>query len=254
MRRILYMLLLVAVLYAGLCLLMFLMQRSLQYFPQPRSVTAADATLHLTVPDAQLVVTVRAHPGAKAIVYFGGNGEDVSRNLESFGQAFPDHALYLMHYRGYGGSSGHPSEEAIARDATALFHLVHAQHPQIAVIGRSLGTGVAVRLASEQPAARLVLVTPFHSVLDIAAMQYPWLPVRLLLLDRYPSYRYAARVTIPTLLIAGDHDRTIPLANTEQLLAAFPRGVATLTVIEGVGHNDIDTKTEYLKLIQAALQ
>jgi uncharacterized protein len=207
----------------------------------------------LHVEGAELVVTVRAHSGPKAILYFGGNGEDVSLSLQSFSAAFPDHALFLLHYRGYGGSTGSPTEKANHNDAAALFRAVYAQHPQVAVIGRSLGSGVAVRLASENPVSRLVLVTPYDSIEAIAAAQYPYLPVKWLLLDRYESWKYSPQIRIPTTLIAAQNDEVIPRASTDKLFARFPAGIASMTLIEGADHNDIGTKPEYLKTMQAAL-
>jgi pimeloyl-ACP methyl ester carboxylesterase len=243
-----------ATIYVGICLAMFLFQRSLLYYPQPRAVTAPESTLVLHVPGSELIVTVRPHSGAKAIIYFGGNGEDVSANLEGFSRAFPDHALFLLHYRGYGGSTGQPSEQAISSDAVALFKSVYAQHTQVALIGRSLGSGVAIRLASEVRASRLILVTPYDSIEEIAAAAYPYVPVRLLLLDRYESWKYAPAIAIPTTLIAAQNDEVIPRASTAKLFARFRPGVASMKVIAGVGHNDIGEQGEYLKAIQAALQ
>ena len=240
--------------YIGICAAMFVFQRSLLYHPQPRGVTAPQSTMALPVEGAHVVVTVRAHSGPKAILYFGGNAEDVSFSLKSFSEAFPDYALYLMHYRGYGGSTGSPSEEANHSDAAALFHSVYAQHPEVAVIGRSLGSGVAVRLASENPVSRLVLVTPYDSIEEIAAAQYPYLPVRWLLLDRYRSARYAPHIRIPTAIIVAENDEVIPRASTEKLFARFPPGVASMSVIEDVGHNDMELKAEYLKTVQTALE
>jgi uncharacterized protein len=244
----------IATAYVGVCAAMFAFQRSLLYYPQPRQVAAPASTMHLRVEGADLVVTVRAHSGPKAILYFGGNGEDVSLNLQVFSQAFPDHALFLMHYRGYGGSTGSPSERANHGDAAALFRTVYAQHPEVAVIGRSLGSGVAVRLASEHPVSRLVLVTPYASIAEIAAAQYPFLPVKWLLLDRYESWKYAPGIRIPTQIIAAENDEVIPRASTGKLIASFPAGVASVTVIAGAGHNDIDANSEYLKIMQAALR
>lgn len=244
----------VASVYAGICLTMFVFQRSLMYYPQPRAVTAVESTMLLPVPGADLTVTVRPHTGPKAIIYFGGNGEDVSSSLESFSKAFPDHALFLLHYRGYGGSSGHPTERANHGDAMALFRNVYARHADVAVIGRSLGSGVAIRLASEAPVSRLILVTPFNSIEEIAAAEYPYVPVKWLLLDRYESWKYAPRIKVPTTLIVARNDEVIPRASTERLFARFPPGIASMTVIENAGHNDIETKGAYLGAIEAALQ
>jgi uncharacterized protein len=243
----------IATAYVGLCAAMFAFQRSLLYHPQSRQVTAAQSTMPLPVEGAQLVVTVRPHTGPRAILYFGGNGEDVSLSLESFSAAFPDQALFLLHYRGYGGSTGSPSETANHSDAAALFRTVYAQHPEVAVIGRSLGSGIAVRLASENPVSRLILVTPYDSIEEIAAAQYPYLPVKWLLLDRYESWKYAPHVRVPTTVIAAENDEMIPRASTEKLFAGFPAGVASMIVIEGADHNSIGMKTGYLKALQAAL-
>lgn len=254
MKRIIHMVIaVVVILYIGVCAVMFAFQRSLIYLPQPRAVNAPQSTMLLTVPGAELVVTVRAHVGPKALLYFGGNGEDVSLNLESFSKAFPDYALFLLHYRGYGGSTGKASEQANTTDAAALLRTANARHSEIAVIGRSLGSGIAVRLASENQVSRLVLVTPYDSLEEIAAAQYPYLPVKLLLLDRYQSWKYAPAVRIPTTIIAAQDDEVIPRASTEKLFTRFPAGIASMTVIAGVGHNTIATDGEYLKTIQAAL-
>jgi pimeloyl-ACP methyl ester carboxylesterase len=242
-----------AVLYLGACAVLYAFQGSLIYFPQPRAVEAPETILKLPAADADVLVSMRPHDGPKALIYFGGNAEDVSRSLSEFSQVFPDHALYLLHYRSYGGSSGTPSEESIQRDATALFDQVYAEHPRTAVIGRSLGSGVAVRLASRRPVSRLILVTPYDSFQEIAASHYPHMPVKWLLRDKYESWRYAPRVTAPTLLIMAEHDEIIPRASTERLYTRFARGVATLRVIPEAGHNTISASPQYLERIREAL-
>ena len=240
--------------YLGICVLMFVFQRSLLYFPQPRSVKAPESTLRLPVEGAELVVTLRARGGPKALVYFGGNGEDVSLNLASFAAAFPDHALYLMHYRGYGGSSGQPTEASNVADGLALFGKVRAQHAEVALMGRSLGSGVAVQVAARTDAKRLVLITPYDSIVGIAAQLYPALPVRWLMRDTYASGQFAAGIQIPTTLIEAEHDTVIPHASTAQLLARFAPGVAHRVLIEGAGHNDLEFSPKYLDTLQAALR
>ncbi len=253
MRILLFVLTVIVVLYLGACAVLYAFQRSLIYYPQPRTVGTSATILKLPVTDADVLVSVRPHDGPKALIYFGGNAEDASRNLPAFSQAFPDHALYLLHYRSYGGSTGKPSEEAIQRDATALFDKVHAEHPQTAVIGRSLGSGVAVRLASRRPVSRLILITPYNSFQEIAASHYPHMPVKWLLRDKFESWRYAPRITVPTLLIAAEHDEIIPRSSTDRLYAHFAKGVASLQVIPGTGHNTISGSPQYLEMIRAAL-
>ena len=101
-----------AFVYLGACAALFFFQRSLIYFPQPSSL-GSSAQIRLPVDSAELRVSVRPLAGPNALMYFGGNAEDVSASLPSLSSAFPDHAIFLMHYRGYGGSSGAPSEPAL---------------------------------------------------------------------------------------------------------------------------------------------
>ncbi|MNF54178.1 Alpha/beta hydrolase family protein [compost metagenome] len=253
MRSLIGVVLLAAALYLGLCLALFLFQRSLIYFPQPRAIGGPERLLMLPVTDQRIAVTVRPLASAKALIYFGGNAEDVSRSLPSFAEAFPDHALYLLHYRGFGDSTGKPTEEAIQHDALALFDKVRALHAEVALVGRSLGSGVAIRLASQRPASRLVLVTPYNSILELAQRQFPIFPVRWMLHDKYESWRYAPTIAVPTLVIAAEHDEVIPRWSTEKLIGQFRPGVARVEVIAGTGHNDIGESPEYLRLLRAGL-
>lgn len=238
------------VLYAAACAALYFFQRSLIYFPQ-RGASADPATrMKLAVEGAELQVSIRPHPGPNALIYFGGNAEDVSAGLSDLAPAFPDSAVFLMHYRGFGGSSGMPSEAALQKDALALFDKVHATHPNTVVVGRSLGSGIAIRLATQRPVARLVLVTPYDSLQDLAASLYPMFPVRWLLTDKYESGRYARLVTAPTTLIAAERDEVIPRWSTDRLHARFGQGVAKFVVLPRTGHNTISGHPLYLPLLQ----
>jgi hypothetical protein len=244
------MLLFIAILFAGLCVALFVFQRSLIYFPQPRSNQKDTILATLQVGAETISVSTRLNTGPDALLYFGGNAEDVSQNMPDFSAAFPNRAIYLLHYPGYGGSSGSPSEQAIFADALALFDHVHADHKNILVIGRSLGSGVAVRLASVRPVERLVLVTPYDSLGDVAAHNYPFLPVRWLLRDKFESWRYAPQVTAPTRIIVAEQDEVIPRATTERLRSRFKNGIASYIVVAGVGHNTISDSADYLPLLR----
>jgi pimeloyl-ACP methyl ester carboxylesterase len=240
-------------LYAAACIALFAFQRSLIYFPQPRGFGGAADFVTVPADGADLFVTVRPHAGPKALIYFGGNAEDVSASLASFSKAFPQYAIYLLHYRGYGGSAGKPSELALHADARALFDKVRLDHPEIAVVGRSLGSGVAVRLAAERPVSRLVLVTPYDSIEAIAATQYPFFPVRWLLTDKFESARYAGAIRAPTVILQAEFDTVIPGASTERLDAAFTKGIATRVMMRGTDHNSISGTAQYLEAMRAAL-
>jgi fermentation-respiration switch protein FrsA (DUF1100 family) len=239
-----------ALVYLGFCGVLFFVQRSLIYFPQAGSGGTTTITLHTLT--ARVLASTRQKSGPRAVIYFGGNAEDVSVNMNSFSDGFPDSAINLMHYRGYGGSSGKPSEEALFSDALTLFDEVHAQHPNVDVVGRSLGSGVAVYVASLRPVTRLVLVTPFDSLQELAAHQFPYVPVRWLLLDKFESWRYAPRVAAPTLIIAAEHDEVVPRASTELLRSRFRGGLTSFKVLAGTGHNSIDENPEYMQLLRGS--
>lgn len=245
MRIVIGVILAALALYAVACVGLFLAQRSLIYFPQPRRFGAPESVVKLPVDGAVLEVSVRPETGPRAVVYLGGNAEDVSASLPFLGETFPGQALYLLHYRGYGGSTGKPTEAALFADALALFDMVQARHPQVTVIGRSLGSGVAVHVASARPVARLVLVTPYDSIVGIAGMQFPWFPVKLLLRDKFESGVYAARVNAPTTIIAAGNDEMIPRASSELLLTRFKPGVAHYIDVPDAGHNTISENPLY---------
>ncbi len=109
---------------------------------------------------------------------------------------------------------------------------------------------MAVQVASRRRVARLVLVTPFDSVQALATQQFPFMPVRWLLRDKYESGRYAPQVTAPTLIVAAGADEIIPAASTARLLARFAPGVASIRVIPGAGHNTIAGTPDYLDALQ----
>jgi pimeloyl-ACP methyl ester carboxylesterase len=238
--------------YAAACLALFLLQRSLIYFPPSVAATEAPASSVLTVPGAVLKVSERPRAGNKALIYLGGNGEDVSASLPLLDAAFPDHALYLLHYRGYTGSTGKPTERALVADALLLFDRVAATHAEVVLIGRSLGSGVAIQVASQRPVRKLVLVTPYDSIVELAARQFPYFPVPWLLQDKYESSRRAPRVRAPTLVLAAEYDEVIPAWSTARLLSRFAHGVATQEVIKGTGHDSISASAAYLAALQWA--
>jgi pimeloyl-ACP methyl ester carboxylesterase len=236
--------------YLGLCGLLYSKQRKLLYIPQPMAAGNEAFTMPLRARGPRVLVSVRELPQAPAIVYFGGNAEDVSKNLPVFQAAFPRHALYLLHYRGYGGSEGEPTEAGLYADALSLFDYARRRHREVIVVGRSLGSGLAVHVASTRRASRLVLVTPYDSMVGIAAENYPMFPVSLILQDKYESFRYAPRVRIPTRIIIADDDQTIPRASTDLLISRFSPGVAKVSVLSG-GHSTVTADPRYLPLFIA---
>lgn len=240
----------IALVYVGLCVALFFSQRSLLYFPPQGSPGHKAPAIAFPVDGADLLISVRPRDGTKAVIYFGGNGEDVSWNLPTLTAAFSEHALFLMNYRSYGGSTGKPTEAALVADALALFDKVHAEHSDIIVMGRSLGSGVAIHLASLRPASRLVLVTPYNSIQDLAAQRYPYFPVRLLMQDKFESWKYAPKIGVPTLVLVAEHDQLVPRDSTDLLVTHFRDGIATAVVIPGTRHNSISESAEYIALLK----
>lgn len=250
MRVLRWTFLVVVALYVAVCLGMFVAQRSFLYHPTPVDArqTAAN-TVDLAVGGAVVKVSVHEQAGQKAIIYFGGNAEDVGLSLPAFAQAFPNYAIYMPHYRGFGGSTGEPTEEALQADAKRLFDQVHSAHPDVTVVGRSLGTGVAVRLAAADDVRHLVLVTPYDSILNVAKGQYPWLPVGLLLKDRFEAARSAPAIRAKTVILVAGKDRVIPWERTQALYSAFAPGIATLKVVPEADHDSIISSSGYFQLM-----
>jgi pimeloyl-ACP methyl ester carboxylesterase len=233
--------------YAGLCGVLFCAQRALLFHPVPALGRVPTTTLE--VPGATLRIATRPHAGPRAILYFGGNAEDVSRTVPELADAFPGHAIYAPHYRGYGGSGGRPSERALHADAAAVFDDIRSRHPVIDVIGRSLGSAVATRLGGTKPVRRLVLVTPFDSILAIASRLFPFLPVRMLLADRFETVADAPRVAVPTLVITAGRDEVVPGDHTRRLIEAFRPGIVAEQAFPSAGHNDVSLDPAYLTCI-----
>jgi hypothetical protein len=253
MRTVVSFLIIAAVVCLGLCAWVYATQRSQIYFPTPETESAVAQVLWIESAGERLKVWAVERPGPRALLYFGGNADDVTGHIEPFVAAFPEHSLYLVNYRGYGGSSGRPSEAGLVGDALAVFDHLHARRADIAVMGRSLGSGVAVQLAAVRPVSRLVLVTPFDSLVNVAKEYFRWLPVGLLMRDRYESARRAPQVSAPVLVVVAGDDEIIPRARSEALASAFAPGQARVVVVPGVGHNTLDLSPEYLGSVQAFL-
>ncbi|HVO14862.1 MAG TPA: alpha/beta hydrolase [Alphaproteobacteria bacterium] len=219
--------------YLGIGGLMFAFQRRLLYFPDrsrpepapgdPADMTAVD---YVTADGLRLSgwYWPPAAPGLPVLVHFHGNAGHIGDRAPLM-RPYLDagFGLLLAEYRGYGGNPGRPTETGLHADARAALDFVAGQGvtpDRIVLYGESLGTGVAVRLAAESPVGALVLEAPFTSAADVGASAYPFVPVRLLMLDRFDSLRRIAAVTAPLLVLHGERDATVPVAHGRRLLAA----------------------------------
>ena len=249
MRNLLIVLLLPLLAYLALCALMYFGQRSQIYFPVRESEAPGGTAMRFATDGADLKIWVVPRPGPRALIYFGGNAEDVAGNIAAFAAAFPSHSLYLVNYRGYGGSTGRPSEAALQADSAAIFDHLKRQHAEISVMGRSLGSGVAVYLASIREIRRLVLVTPFDSLVNVASEHFRYLPVGWLMRDRYESAKRASKVRAPTLVLIAGADEIIPRERSAALVAAFPDSQVQSEELAGATHNDLDQMPQHLERI-----
>lgn len=237
-----------ALLYIAACTFLFIMQRSLLYLPTPESRSIEATSILVENGGATIKIWTRPAESTDAVIYFGGNAEDVSFALSSFAKALPKQNLYFVNYRGYGGSTGSPSEEALFSDALAVYDRISQKHTNISVIGRSLGTAVAVYLASVRKVDRLALITPFDSIENVAKKQFPIFPISLLLKDKFDSASRVPGVTSKTLVIIAENDEVIPRQNSDALIAKFPPDQVTVKVIDRANHNSIGYSPEYFEL------
>ena len=235
--------------YISLCLLLYVMQRQLIYSPTPEPV-GLNVDSEIIQSENEFIKVLGLNAGKRnAILYFGGNFEDVSGNIESFKSIFNNSAVYLVNYRGYSGSTGSPSERANYIDALNVYDQLRSKHDSISIIGRSLGSGVATYVAVHRELDRLVLVTPFDSIEQIAKLNYPIFPVSIMLKDKYDSYSRAHLIEASTLVIIAEYDEIIPRRNTNRLVDRLNGESTQVSVIPDVTHNIIDVNGDYSRLL-----
>jgi pimeloyl-ACP methyl ester carboxylesterase len=245
LKTIVWLALLVVLGYLFICLFMYFRQRAMLYYPTAPVNSSEAQPIWLEHDGERLKIWYAAGSGRRALIYFGGNAEEVSHNIGQLKRLFPSYHLYLHNYRGYGGSSGTPGERELLADSLALYERIRARHEEVVVIGRSLGTGVALYLASQKPLLGLVLVTPYASMVEVAAHHYPYLPVRSLMKDRFDSASRATMVAAPVLCLVAEVDEVIPRKISDALVQSFPPDQVREVVIEKASHNTISEFTDY---------
>src|SRR5246127_1910409 len=234
----------------GLAVLFFVQRSFLFPIPQrlrttPGAAGFPEAEEHpLTTADNEKVIVwhVPAKPGHAVILYFPGNGDFLAGAVGRFRAMTSDGTgLVALSYRGYAGSSGQPSERGLLLDAAAAYAFSAAQYSanRIVVWGFSLGTGVAVALAADQPVGKLILEAPYTSTADVAAARFRFVPVRWLMRDQFRSDQRIARVTAPLLIMHGGRDPVISIALGERLFALAREPKQFVRFPEG-GHDDLD--------------
>ena len=250
MKILLWLLTLAAGGYSALGTLMYFGQRSLLYFPEQGRTDPAAAgfaaaqEVVLDTSDGEQVIVWHRPPqaGKPVILYFQGNGGALRIRAQRLSAVTSDGTgLVALSYRGFGGSTGRPTEDGLIHDATAAYRFATERYGsnRIVLWGESLGTGVAVAIAAEHPVAGVVLESPFTSTADVAAALYWFMPVRLLMKDQFHSDERIARVTAPVLMMHGERDATVPIEFGEELFAMVTAPKQFMRFPDGA-HNNLD--------------
>lgn len=240
--------------YIAICFLLFIFQRQMIYFPT--SEVSVPSVAHTVLDTGEVRVKVWIlNPGKeKALIYFGGNAENVVYNIDDFRTLFSDRTVYLVNYRGYGGSSGSPHEEGFYSDALFVYDHFLKEHTELSVMGRSIGGAVATYLTSKRDVEKLILVTPFDSAVNVGKKLYWLFPIELILRERLDSAERAAKITTDTLVIVAGNDRIIPYENTHNLVQAFIKTRVEVAILSDRGHNTVHMHPDYRKTIAAFLK
>ena len=226
---------------------LYVFQRSFVFKPGGELAAPADKGLAgVDVRSFEMADGVRltgwhapAEAGKPSVLYFHGNAGNLSGRSERFRTILASgFGLLAASYRGYPGSQGNPSERHLISDGLALYDWLAGQNDQVVVHGESLGTGIAVAVAARRDARAVVLEAPYTAAVDIAANQYPWMPVSLLMTDQFRSRERIRAVSEPLLIVHGSDDQVIPVGHGRRLfaLAGEPK---TLAVIDGARHDDL---------------
>jgi uncharacterized protein len=238
-------------LYLGAASVLYVTQRSLMYFPETVHTTPVQAGLpeaeevSLTASDGvkSLAWHVPPRDGKPVILYFHGNGGALRYRVARFRKLIADGiGLVALEYRGYGGLDGNPTEAGLIADAEAAYAFAAARYGarQLVPWGESLGSGVAVALATERPVGRVILEAPFTSTAAIAAVRYWYVPISLLMKDQYRSDERIKKVTAPVLILHGMRDELIPYAMGERLFELTKAPKHIVRFLDG-HHEDLDS-------------
>ena len=235
--------------YVGTGLYLYFNQRSLLYFPTPVMPTQHPEMI-LENEGESINFIVLNEGNMDAIIYFGGNAESMAQSSDEIARQFPAFTVYLMDYRGYGRSTGEPNEEALYSDALKLYDAIKSNYESISIGGRSLGSGIAVYVAAKREVSKLILITPYDSILNVAKERYPLYPISFLMHDEYNAHQWIKDINAHTLIIMAEDDNVIGKERTDQLISAFDEERLKVITIENRGHIDISSDDLYYRSMQ----
>lgn len=190
-----------------------------------------------------------------ALIYFGGASESIEMRMGNLKQTFPNHSIYLVPYRGFGPNAQHVHEEAaIKSDCCRLMRSVAKKHglENVDVIGRSLGTGMAVHVASKFNVSRVCLVTPYDSILEVARQRYLYLfPLGSLLRDKFETWKDASAVKSNILVLSAEKDLVTPISRWKRLRTFLTEAASVEHYfIPKSNHTNIMDQSETWKLLR----
>ncbi|WP_299114309.1 alpha/beta hydrolase [uncultured Winogradskyella sp.] len=190
------------------------------------------------------------------ILYFHGNAGDLSR-WGKITEYFVDknYDILVIDYRTYGKSTGRLSEAAIYNDAKYCYDylLKHYSEKEITLYGRSLGTGIASYLASNNNPKQLILETPYYSILDVAKHRFPMFPVKPLLKYRFPTHQYLPKTNCPITILHGTDDNVVPYSSGKKLSELNIEKLNFITIENG-DHNNLIEFDAYHNTIESILK
>jgi pimeloyl-ACP methyl ester carboxylesterase len=234
-----------AIIYLIAIFLLYIFQRTL-LFPAVGEVSNINRqTIVFKNKDIDLHGWVLNQGKRNAVIYFGGNAEQISGNIDLFEAVLQEYSVYLVDYRGYGKSSGNPTEAGLFSDALFIYDQIKSEHSSISVIGRSLGSGVAVYVAANRDIEKLVLLTPYDSITEVAQSHYPMFPTRYLVRDKFESVNRAADITAPVLVVAAEFDPVVPNIHTDKLLDQLVNSAVIYRIVKNVVHSNVEESDEY---------
>lgn len=231
--------------YLAAMLGMFIFQRQMLYFPTPAPVNLSHDAMQIDSQDHSIQVLAYHTERPHALIYFGGNAEDMHNSHALMDQAFNGFASYYLNYPGYAGSQGEPSEQSILAAAEALYQQVSARHQSVALVGRSLGTGPACDLASRHPVANLVLISPYDSIAAVAFNHYPIFPMSLLVKDKFDSIGKAERITANTLVMLAAWDKVVPVTRSQVLIDGLINAQVEVVPFANADHNSLPMQADF---------
>ncbi len=252
-----------AIIYAIIAILLYFFQDKFIFFPQKITFgnRAEFSRYEISVENNGVMlhgwfIKREISRNSPLIIYYGGNAEDVSGNLQDL-ERFHTGSFLFVNYRGYGNSDGKPTQDLLFEDALFIHdYIVKTENinaDSIILMGRSLGSGVAVYVAKHREVGGVVLVTPFDSVTNLAKRHFPIFPVGILLKHRFESTALASDIMTPAISIMGSNDGIVPNKHSMDLVNSWG-GPIKAVIINGATHNDVQGYELYWQAINEFLK